>query len=117
MERLTLLLGGDDAFDDDDIGVGRANDRPFENDTGLDDNAMLRSYLSELSSRQNLDFSDQLWQLIIGSSDYAEMTDCIHAVFEKIVENNYKPQVYYLLNSSTSNFSQEPQKWTDCLGV
>jgi len=53
----------------------------------------LRSYLKELSSRQNLDFSDQLWQLVISSNDYAQMTDCIHAVLVEIVENNYKPQI------------------------
>lgn len=93
LENLKLLLSGDDDYDNEDYHGVHKNGRPFENAPDLDDNTLLRSYLKELSSRQNLDFTDQLWRLIIGASDYAQMTDCLHTVFKEIVENDYKPQV------------------------
>ena len=94
LDKLKLLLSGDDAFVDNDYEFGRMNQRAFQNDNNNPkENVYLKNYLSELSSRQNLDFADQLWQLIIGSNDYAEMTDCIHAVFKEVAENNYKLQV------------------------
>ncbi|XP_043271592.1 protein zwilch homolog [Venturia canescens] len=106
LENLNRLLSGDTDYendDDDDDHSVRKDKRPFNTAAGFDDDALLRNNLNELSSRQNLDFTDHLWRLCIGASDYAQMTDCLHTVFEEIVNNHYKPQINGLQPTRLAN--------------
>lgn len=53
----------------------------------------LLNLVKVLDKRQNLDFTDQIWKIIRCSNNSRTMIDCIHYIFEEIVDKNYKPQI------------------------
>lgn len=60
----------------------------------------LKQHLEDLHIRQNLDFTDYLWIILKGSDNYAQVTDCLHAVFQEVEKKDYKPQTN-VANSTT----------------
>lgn len=92
MRQLKRLLSGDDPFESDEntegIQIPEDNDRKTK----------LIEFIEELPRRDNLDFTDKFWQIIRAADNYVLITDCVYAIFEAMVEKNFKPQViiYYI---------------------
>ncbi|XP_057338616.1 uncharacterized protein LOC130676440 [Microplitis mediator] len=86
MRQLKRLLSGDDPFESDEntegIQVSEDNDRRTK----------LIEFIEELPRRDNLDFTDKFWQIIRAADNYVLITDCVYAIFEAMVEKNFKPQ-------------------------
>ena len=90
MDNLNRLLAGDDSF----LEIPDTNSRKTSsNDDNMENDLKLSQHLQELAGRQNLDFTDHLWTILKGSADHAQVTDCVHTVFEDIEKKEYKPQV------------------------
>ncbi|XP_012276800.1 protein zwilch homolog isoform X2 [Orussus abietinus] len=98
INQLYLLLHGDSTTDDkyclnyDNKRFMYGNEREQETDVPL------QQYIDEVRHRENRDFTDNLWQLLIGCKSHIELTDCFHAVFEEILNDDFRPE----MNSSNA---------------
>ncbi|XP_034945184.1 protein zwilch [Chelonus insularis] len=87
-DRLIRFLMGDyytennNKNQNEECSVQDVNDKDFQ----------LITFVKELSQRQNLDFTDEFWQIVRCADSYILMTDCVHEVFESITHHNFKPE-------------------------
>lgn len=90
MDNLNRLLAGDDSF----LETRDKNSKKTStSDDNMENDLTISQLSQDLSCRQNLDFTDHLWTILKGSADHAQVTDCVHTVFDEIEKKEYKPQV------------------------
>ncbi|XP_076765892.1 protein zwilch homolog [Xylocopa sonorina] len=101
LKNLSLLLNEDYSFRNS--RANRADQINLSNIDNLGDNIKIRQYAQNLPDRNNLDFTDFLWDLLIMNSDYFEMVECINIVLEEIIINGCLSQVKFMNSTRFSN--------------
>ncbi|XP_048513681.1 uncharacterized protein LOC105693044 isoform X1 [Athalia rosae] len=96
IRKLNLLLDGDNE-----------SYKPFkegneDNHRHVTDDIKLQTHVDQVQFRPNMDFSDDLWQLLTNCSDYNQTRNYILMVLQEIQSRNTKPQII-LTNSTRIN--------------
>ncbi|KAL6425229.1 hypothetical protein ACFW04_009462 [Cataglyphis niger] len=91
MEELNLLLNGDfnfKRFDKNNVkGIDHINKR------NIDIDAKLLERVQNVFLRDNVDFTDHLWEILMKTSEYSQMINCIEIILEKIFKQEFIPQI------------------------
>ncbi|XP_043495294.1 uncharacterized protein LOC122519709 isoform X2 [Polistes fuscatus] len=58
-----------------------------------ENNMKLKQCIEAAVFRPNLDFTDFMWELLICSSTYTQMTECMHKILKEILVGDYQPQL------------------------
>ncbi|KAM0737244.1 Protein zwilch-like protein [Formica fusca] len=91
MEELNLLLNGDFSFKRFDKSNVKGIDHI--NKGNIDIDAKLLERIQNVFSRDNVDFTDRLWEILIKASEYSQMISCIEIILEKVLKHKFTPQI------------------------
>ncbi|KAH0947663.1 hypothetical protein HN011_011691 [Eciton burchellii] len=91
IEKLSLLLNGEYSF------VKSVNNDvqkiDYINEENTEINVKLLEFMRNVSLRQDIDFTDLLWEILIKTSKYPQMISYIETVLKEIIEHKALPQI------------------------
>ncbi|XP_015609415.1 uncharacterized protein LOC107274634 isoform X2 [Cephus cinctus] len=92
MRKIHGLLNGDSTLPEcgDDIDMPASYSHCAENVTGK---YILQKILINVYFRENTDFVDALWRILIGCARYEEIMDSFCMIFEKLLSEGYEPEL------------------------
>ncbi|XP_072745144.1 protein zwilch homolog [Anoplolepis gracilipes] len=91
MENLNLLLNGDFNFKRFDKSNVKKVD--YINKKLIDIDAKLLERVQNIFLRDDVDFTDRLWEILMKASEYSQMISCIEIILEKVLKHKFTPQI------------------------
>ncbi|KAK2580878.1 hypothetical protein KPH14_005950 [Odynerus spinipes] len=102
MENIDLLLASDYSYRK--LNDGKIQEIYSESD---ESNMKLKQYVEDAIFRPNLDFTDYLWELLMCFPDYAQITNCMHKIFQEVLTGEYQPQLNMTNNTKLAKILPE----------
>lgn len=102
MENINLLLIGDYSYRKSDYG--EIQETYIESD---ENNMKLKQNVEATYFRPYLDFTDLLWEILMCISNYEQMVNCMHKIFEEILSGEFQPELNVTNNTKLAKLLPE----------